>query len=45
MTCSKLFVTKIKYSKSLQRQRTKGELKNSFNVVVIVCIYVFKNGI
>ena len=25
MTCSKLYVTKIKYSKSLQSQRTKGK--------------------
>ena len=45
MTCSKLFVTKIKYSKSLQRQRSKGELKSGFNLVVIICIYVLKNGI
>ena len=27
MTCSKLYVTKIKYSKSLQSQETKGEIK------------------
>ena len=36
MTCSKLYVTKIKYSKSLQRQKTKGEKKNSFNFAVIL---------
>ena len=45
MTCSKLYVTKIKYSKSLQSQRTKGEIKTSFNFDVILCIYVSKNGI
>ena len=45
MTCSKLHVTKIKYSKSLQSQRTKGEMKTSFNFSVILCIYVSKNGI
>ena len=27
MTCSKLYVTKIKYSKSLPSQKTKGEIK------------------
>ena len=31
MTCSKLYVTKIKYNKSLQNQRTKGEIKTSFH--------------
>ena len=31
MTRSKLYVTKIKYSKSLQRQKTKGEIKTCFN--------------
>ena len=45
MTCSKLYVTKIKYSKSLQTQITKGEIKTSFNFAVILCIYVSKNGI
>ena len=45
MTCSKLQVTKIKYSKSLQSKRTKSEIKTSFNFAVIVCIYVSKNGI
>ena len=41
MTCSKLYVTKIKNSKSLQSQRTKGEIKfynTSFNFTVILCI-------
>ena len=45
MTCSKVYVNKIKYGKSLQSQRTKGEIKASFNFAVILCIYVFKNGI
>ena len=45
MTCSKLYVTKIKYSKSLHSQRTKGEIKTSFNFNIVLCIYVFKNGI
>ena len=27
MTCSKLYVTKIKYSKSLRSQKTEGEIK------------------
>ena len=44
MTCSKLYVTKIKYSKGLQSQRTKSEIKASFNFAVILCIYVSKNG-
>ena len=44
MTCSKLYATKIKYSKSSQSQRTKGEIKTSFNFSVILCIYVSKNG-
>ena len=38
MTCSKLYVAKIKYSKSLQSQRTKGESKASFNFAVILRI-------
>ena len=42
---SRLQVTKIKYSKSLQSKRTKSEIKTSFNFAVIVCIYVSKNGI
>ena len=42
MTCSKLYVTKIKYSKSLQSQRTKGEIKISFYFTVILCKYVSK---
>ena len=37
MTCSKLYVTKIKYNKSFQIQRTKGEIKTSFNFPVILC--------
>ena len=37
MTCSKLYVTKIKYSKSLQSQRTKGRTETSFNFTVILC--------
>ena len=45
MTCSKLYVTKIKYRKSLQSQRTKDEIKTSFNFDVNLCIYVPKNGI
>ena len=42
MTCSTLYVTKIKYSKSLQSQRTKGEIKISFYFTVILCKYVSK---
>ena len=38
MTCSKLYVTKIKHSKSLQSQRSKG-----FNFAVNPCKYVTKN--
>ena len=45
MTCSMLRVTKIKYSKSLQSQRTKGEIKTSFNLPVNLCKYMCKNGI
>ena len=45
MTCSKLCVTKINYSKSLQSQRTKGEIKTNFDCAVILCKYVSKNGI
>ena len=45
MTCSMLHVTKIKYSKSLQSQRTKGERKISFNFAVNLCKYMCKNGI
>ena len=44
MTCSKLFVTKIKYSKSLQSQKTKDEIKTCFNFAAILRNYVFKNG-
>ena len=45
MTCSKLYVTEIKDSKSLQSQIIKGEIKTRFNFAVILCIYVSKNGI
>ena len=38
-----LYVTKAKYSKSLQRQRTKGEIKSSFISAVIICINVSTN--
>ena len=40
-----LYVTKAKYSKSLQRQRTKGEIKSSFISAVIICINVSTNEI
>ena len=36
-TCSKLYNTKITYSKNLQSQITKGESKASFNFAVILC--------
>ena len=39
MTCSKLYVTKIKFSKS---QRNKDEIKTCFNFTVILCKYVSK---
>ena len=42
-TCSKLYVTKIKYSKNLQSQRPKDEIKTSLNFTVIPCKYVSKN--
>ena len=45
VTCPKLYVTKIKYSKSLQSKRTKGEIKTSFSFTVILCKYLSKNGI
>ena len=38
MTCSKLYVTKIKYSKSLQSQRTKYKIKTNFDFAVILCM-------
>ena len=38
-------VTKIKYSKSMQSQRTDGEIKTSFYFTVNICKYVPKNGI
>ena len=37
-----LHLTKIKYNKSLQSQRTKSETKTSFNFTVFFCIYVSK---
>ena len=40
MACLKLLVTKIKYSKSLQSQRTDGEIKTSFDFSVNICKYV-----
>ena len=43
MTCSNLYLTKTKYSKTLQSQRTKSEIKTSFNFVKIICKYVSKN--
>ena len=45
MTCSKLYATKIKYNKSWQIQRTKGEIKTSFNFAVILCKHVSKKAI
>ena len=45
MTCSKLLVTKIKHSKSLQSQRTDGKIKASFNFAVNICKYVSKNEV
>ena len=45
MTSSKLLVTKIKYSKSLQNQRTDGEIKAIFDFAVNICKYMFKNEI
>ena len=45
MTCSKLYVTKIKCIKSLTGQRPKSEIKTSFNFAVILCKYTSKNGI
>ena len=35
--CSKLYITKVKYSKSLQIQRTEGEIKTNFNFVANIC--------
>ena len=45
MACSKLYVTKTKYSKILQSQRTKDEIKNSFDLTFVLCKYVSRNGI
>ena len=44
MTCSKLQVTKTKYSKSLQSKRTKGKIKTSLKFAAIFA-YVSQNGI
>ena len=41
----KVILTKIKYSKTLQNQRTKSEIKTSFNFAKIICKYVSKNWI
>ena len=35
---AELYVFKIKYSKSLQGQKTKGERKTSFNFAVILSL-------
>ena len=45
MTCSKLYITKIKHIVRLRSQRTKGEVKTSFNFAVILCKYLSINGI
>ena len=45
MAISKLLVTKIKYSKSSQSQRTDGEIETSFDFSVTICKYVSKNEI
>ena len=45
MTCPNLQVTKLKYSKRLHSQRTKGEIKTSSDFAVNICKYVCKNGI
>ena len=44
MTCSKLYVSKVKYSKTLQSQITKSERKVSFNFAVILSLQLPKNG-
>ena len=43
MTCLKLYVTNINYSKTLQSQRTKSEVKASFSFAKMICKYVSKN--
>ena len=45
MTCSRLYVIKIKYGKSFQSQRTKDEIKTDFNFAVNLCMHVSKNRI
>ena len=42
ITYSNLYATKIKYSKSLQSQRTKSEIKTNFSFTVILCKHVPK---
>ena len=42
MTCSRLYITKIKCSKILQSQRTEEEIKTSFNFTEILIKYVWK---
>ena len=43
--CSKLCVAKTKYSESLQSQRTKEQIKTSFDFPKILCKCVSKNRI
>ena len=47
MTCSKLWVgvSKVRWGKSLQSQRSGGEIKINFNFLVNICKYVSQNGI
>ena len=44
MTCSKLWVgvSKVRCGKSLQSQRSGGEIKINFNFLVNICKYVSK---
>ena len=42
ITYSNLYATKIKYSKSLQSQRTKSEITTNFSFTVILCKHVPK---
>ena len=44
MTCSKFYVTTIRYSKNLQSQRNKAAIKTSFIFAVNLCKYVCKDG-
>ena len=47
MTCSKLWVgvSKVRCGKSLQSQRSGGEIKINFNFLVNICKYGSQNGI